>query len=439
MDEEYDCIILGTGLKECILSGVLSVEGKKVLHMDRNNFYGGESASLNLNQLYEKFKKGTPDASHGASRDYNVDLIPKFIMSVGQLVSILVKTQVTRYLDFKSVDGSYVYHGGNLCKVPTTTSEALGSSLMGFLEKRRCAKFLEYVGNWEEGNPKTHQGLNLRTDPMKKVFDHFGLSADTIDFIGHAMALYYNDDYINQPALEAVKRIKTYGEAVFRYGNSPYIYPLYGLAEMPQGFSRLSSIHGGTYMLAKPIEEIIYENGVAVGVKSEGEVAKCKFLIGDPSYFPDKVKKVGQVVSCICILSHPIPNTKNAESVQIIIPQKTVKRKNDIYIGAVSSSHHVAPKGKWIALCSTNVETSNPEAELEPALKLLGVIDEKFFSVRDIFEPISDGTSDNIYISKSYDPETHFGDSCNDILGIYKRITGKDMDLTPPADAKEEN
>ena len=33
-------------LQECILSGLLSVAGKKVLHMDRNKYYGGESASL---------------------------------------------------------------------------------------------------------------------------------------------------------------------------------------------------------------------------------------------------------------------------------------------------------------------------------------------------------------------------------------------------------
>ena len=32
--------------KECILSGLLSVSGKKVLHMDRNKYYGGASASL---------------------------------------------------------------------------------------------------------------------------------------------------------------------------------------------------------------------------------------------------------------------------------------------------------------------------------------------------------------------------------------------------------
>ena len=42
---------MGTGLTECILSGLLSIEGKKVLHMDRNDYYGGESASLNLTQV----------------------------------------------------------------------------------------------------------------------------------------------------------------------------------------------------------------------------------------------------------------------------------------------------------------------------------------------------------------------------------------------------
>lgn len=57
MDEEYDVIALGTGLKECILSGLMSsVAKKRILHMDRNSFYGGETASLNLEQLYKKFR-----------------------------------------------------------------------------------------------------------------------------------------------------------------------------------------------------------------------------------------------------------------------------------------------------------------------------------------------------------------------------------------------
>jgi len=419
-------------LKECILSGVLSVEGKKVLHMDRNSYYGGDSASLNLVQMIDRFKKGSPEQL-GASRDYNVDLIPKFIMSTGKMVEILVKTDVTRYLEFKAVDGSFVVASDKVYKVPSTSGEALKSSLMGILEKRRCAKFLEFVGECDEKDPKKNKkNWDLSKVSARDVFKDFGLSPETIDFLGHAMALHNNDAYIDQPAFETINRIRLYGESVMRWGNSPYIYPLYGLGELPQGFARLSAIYGGTYMLNKPVEEIIYENGVAVGVKSEGEVARCKFVVGDPSYFPDRVQKVGQVASCICILSHPIANTSDAESCQIIIPQKEAKRKYDIYISAVSNAHHVAPKGKWLAIISTIVETDKPESEIAPALKLLGKIDETFFSVRDLLVPTDDGTKSKIFISKSFDPETHFQESCEDILNIYKRITGKDMDLTPP-------
>lgn len=37
-------------------------------------------------------------------------------------------------------------------------------------------------------------------------------------------------------------------------------------------YLRLSAIYGGTYMLNKPVDEIVMENGHVVGVKSEGEV-----------------------------------------------------------------------------------------------------------------------------------------------------------------------
>jgi len=85
MNEDYDYIILGTGLKECVLSGLLSVNKQKVLHMDRNNYYGAESASLNLEQLYKRFCPDEKvDAAFGRSRDYNVDLCPKLIMACGK-------------------------------------------------------------------------------------------------------------------------------------------------------------------------------------------------------------------------------------------------------------------------------------------------------------------------------------------------------------------
>lgn len=70
-----------------------------------------------LTNLFEKFERGEPPAALGSNRDWNADLIPKFIMACGNLVKILLHTKVTRYLEFKSVDGSYVYKGGNVLKV----------------------------------------------------------------------------------------------------------------------------------------------------------------------------------------------------------------------------------------------------------------------------------------------------------------------------------
>jgi len=435
MDEQYDAIILGTGFKECVLSGLLSVEGLKVLHMDRNNYYGGASASLNLTQLFQELKKeAQPSADLGASRDYNVDLIPKFITASGLMVKMLLHTDVVRYLEFKQIEGSFVFRGGKVYKVPATDSEALASPLMGLFEKRRCQKFLQFVQNFEKDDPKTHNKFDMsKKTPKELMSKEFGLEDDTIDFLGHSLALYLDDDYLSRPGecYNLIERMRLYAESLAKYSKSPYIYPLYGLGELPQAFARLSAIYGGTYMLNKPVDEIVYDNGKAIGVKSEGEVAKCRFIVADPSYFPEKVKKTGQVIRAICILNHPIPDTNNADSCQIVIPQKQVKRHSDIYVGCISFAHNVVPKGKYLAIVSTTVETNDPKKELAPGLALLGNITETLYSIVDTYEPVADGTKDQVFISTSYDATSHFETTCQDVLSIYKRITGKDLVLKP--------
>lgn len=200
---------------------------------------------------------------------------------------------------------------------------------MGIFEKRRFRNFLLYVQEFNENDQRTWKDVDPHRMTGTDLFNKYSLDKDTADFTGHALALFRDDDFLHKPCLELIKRVKLYSESLARYGKSPYLYPLYGLGELPQGFARLSAIYGGTYMLNKPVEEIVYdENGRVVGVKSEGEVAKCKQLFCDPSYVPDKVEKVGQLIRCICILDHPIPNTKNSLSCQIIIPQKQLNRKS---------------------------------------------------------------------------------------------------------------
>lgn len=432
MDEEYDAIVLGTGLKECILSGMLSVSGKKVLHIDRNKYYGADSASITpLEDLFERFGVPAPGDRFGRGRDWNVDLIPKFLMANGQLVKLLIHTGVTRYLEFKSVEGSYVYKGGKISKVPVDQKEALTSDLMGMFEKRRFRNFLIYVQEFVEDDPKTWKDFDPQSQSMRALYEKFNLDTHIQDFTGHALALHRDDDYLNKPALVTIRRIKLYSDSLARYGKSPYLYPLYGLGELPQGFARLSAIYGGTYMLDKPVDEIVLgEGGKVIGVRSGEEIAKCKQVYCDPSYVPDKVRKKGRVIRCICLLDHPIPNTKDALSTQIIIPQNQVGRKSDIYVSLISHTHQVAAKGWFVAMVSTTVETENPENEIIPGLNLLGPIHQKFIAVSDYMEPTDKGTESQVFISESYDATTHFETTCLDVLDIFKRGTGEEFDFT---------
>ncbi|CAL4923305.1 unnamed protein product [Urochloa decumbens] len=433
MDEEYDVIVLGTGLKECIISGLLSVDGLKVLHMDRNDYYGGESSSLNLTKLWKRFKGNDSPPEHlGISKEYNVDMVPKFMMANGALVRVLIHTSVTKYLNFKAVDGSFVYNNGKIHKVPATDVEALKSNLMGLFEKRRARKFFIYVQDYEEEDAKSHEGLDLTKVTTREVISKYGLEDDTVDFIGHALALHRDDSYLDEPALDTVKRMKLYAESLARFqGGSPYIYPLYGLGELPQAFARLSAVYGGTYMLNKPECKVEFdESGKAYGVTSEGETAKCKKVVCDPSYLPEKVKKVGRVARAICIMKHPIPDTKDSHSVQIILPKKQLKRKSDMYVFCCSYAHNVAPKGKFIAFVSTEAETDKPEIELKPGIDLLGPVEETFFDIYDRYEPINNPEEDSCFLTNSYDASTHFETTVKDVLSLYNKITGKELDLS---------
>jgi len=38
----------------------------------------------------------------------------------------------------------------------------------------------------------------------------FDLSVNTVDFIGHAVALYTNDAFLDRPAIETVDKVKLY-------------------------------------------------------------------------------------------------------------------------------------------------------------------------------------------------------------------------------------
>ena len=55
----------------------------------------------------------------------------------------------------------------------------------------------------------------------------------------------------------------------------------------------------------------------------------------------------------------------------------------------------------------------------------------RFLRISDLSDSISDGTQDHVFISKSYDAQSHFESVYEDVVSIYRRITGTDLKLQP--------
>lgn len=292
---EYDVVICGTGFTESILSGLLSLKGMKVLHIDRNGYYGDEAASLNITALWKKFRDGTQHPEiFGQNRDWNVDLIPKFIMASGKLVKMLLKTGVSNYLRWKAVDATFVYQykkgglfsssGGKVEKVPSTAQEALSSDLMGFMEKRRCKKFLDFIDQVNLEDTSTWKNRDLRAITLRQLCDKYSLEKNTIEFIMHAVALYATDEHVDKPAYPTIEKIKLYLDSVGRFGSTPFIYPVYGLGGIPEGFSRKCAVGGGVFMLNQDVQEMRFSADGKIESIHDGpdKMAKTKMIVANP-------------------------------------------------------------------------------------------------------------------------------------------------------------
>ena len=446
---EYDVLIMGTGVTESILSGLLSMEGKKVLHIDRNPFYGDSGASLNITSLWNKFCPTEPVPKDlGANREWNVDLIPKFVMAYGKLVKLIIKTKVSDYLNWKCVEGTYVYQyqkagffskeGPKIDKVPANDREALSSDLMSLFEKRRCQKFFQFVQKFDERAPESFKKNDPRGKTFAEFVKNFELEPNTIDFLGHAVALYETDDFLQRAAMEVVGRVQLYMDSVGRFGDSPFIYPVYGLAGIPESFSRKCAVYGGTFMLNVALRQLEFDpaSGVTTfrgAFEGEEGVARAKMVIGNPAYFQalghgQLLRPVGTAVRVICILDHPVPNTGKSNAVQIILPQKQTGRKSDIYVMVIGPTHGVCRQGFFLAILSTTAEAPTVDEDLRAAYAVLGPVRHKFVTTETMFRPAGP-PQNNWHVTDTLDPTSHFESAAENVINIYKRITGKDIDL----------
>lgn len=186
-----------------MIGRALAKAGKSVLHLDPNQYYGGEQASLTLDELqewYQERSSTSPDpevtsssqaGSSGSSsqgtyhpsqrkrytqpstsepdesllankRRYALSLFPAVLPSRGSLITTLINSGVSKYVSFRLLDSVSLYEPvqgaeaeagvgtGKVRRVPGSKEQVFKDKQISLMEKRRLMKFLMFaVGEFE--------------------------------------------------------------------------------------------------------------------------------------------------------------------------------------------------------------------------------------------------------------------------------------------------
>lgn len=189
-------------------------------------------------------------------------------------------------------------------------------------DKLQASRFFAWVNRYKPEDPTTHVAgmmkrttLNLEQMSGATFLQYWQLQQSTIDLAMNACALYEDDSYLSRPATELVRRMQLYRDSMAASGKgehnpSPFLYPFYGVGELPQAFARMACVFGGTTLLHRPVDEVLYDsNGGACGIRCDDEKAYARCVVGDATYFPTSVSTVSHTVRVHAIMRCAGPHT----------------------------------------------------------------------------------------------------------------------------------
>ncbi|KAL1840843.1 hypothetical protein VTJ49DRAFT_7686 [Mycothermus thermophilus] len=300
-DIHWDVVISGTGLQQSLLALALSRSGKKILHIDSNDFYGGAEASLGLEDaeswvsrieassgggLLKSASISRPEDSSGlaSSRLYYLALAPQVIHARSALLSQLVSSRAYRQVEFLAVGSFYIFKPASeptqqaaLVRIPSTREEVFSTTAVSTKGKRLLMKFLKFVLD-HESSPQLETWQPYANAPLTDLLrQEFKMDEELQTFIS-TLTLSLDPNVTTKDGLAVIRRhISSMG--VYGPGFAA-IYPKWGgLSEIAQVSCRACAVGGGVYMLGTGIRNMeVVEDGVKLELTS-GDAIRTRLLV----------------------------------------------------------------------------------------------------------------------------------------------------------------
>jgi len=386
---EFDVVIVGTGLVEGILAAALAWQGSSVLHVDSNAYYGDNCATLTIDQLkvwvdqvndhkipgFSTASLYIPRPNVIVSRNYGIDLTPKILFAKSDLLDLLIKSRVHRYLEFQPLSNFHTYEDDSFGKMQTSKQEIFTDQSLSLISKKRLMKFLKFVFEFDQNEESLSVWTSYADKPLTEFTNEtFKLESQQISELVFTLGLA---PIPNIPTKEGLSRIRRYLTSFNIYGKFPVLYSKFGgPGEVSQGFCRSAAVAGTTYKLNTRLRK--FDPNTKTATFSDGSQIKVKEkLICSPTQAPENAKNIPlkRNYAITRLIAGVTKDCKEwfseGESAAIVVfPANCLPTNNAYPVQAVilGAGAGVCPEGQCLWYLSTLAPEESAGKDLEAAL-----------------------------------------------------------------------
>ncbi|KAM5237592.1 rab proteins geranylgeranyltransferase component A 2 [Ctenodactylus gundi] len=303
-------------------------------------------------------------------RRFNIDLVSKLLYSQGSLIDLLIKSNVSRYAEFKNVTRILAFREEKVEQVPCSRADVFNSKELTMVEKRMLMKFLTFCLDYEQ-NPDEYQ--DFQQSSFSEYLKTKKLTPNLQHFILHSIAMTSESSCTT---LDGLKATKTFLQCLGRFGNTPFLFPLYGQGEIPQCFCRMCAVFGGIYCLRHKIQCLIIDkdSGRCKAVIDHfGQRINAKYFIVEDSYLCKETcsdVQYKQISRAILITDQSILKADSDQHISILIVPPVEPGTCCVRVTELCSSSMTCMKGTYLVHL-TCPSSKTAREDLESVVKKL--------------------------------------------------------------------
>uniref|UniRef100_A0A8C3WG13 Rab proteins geranylgeranyltransferase component A n=1 Tax=Catagonus wagneri TaxID=51154 RepID=A0A8C3WG13_9CETA len=303
-------------------------------------------------------------------RRFNIDLVSKLLYSRGLLIDLLIKSNVSRYAEFKNITRILAFREGRVEQVPCSRADVFNSRQLTMVEKRMLMKFLTFCMDYEEypDEYKAYEEMAfseyLKTQKLTPNLQYFVL---------HSIAM---TSETASSTIDGLRATQNFLHCLGRYGNTPFLFPLYGQGELPQCFCRMCAVFGGIYCLRHSVQCLVVdkESGKCKAVIDHfGQRIIAKHFIVEDSYFSENTcsrVQYRQISRAVLITNKSVLKSDSDQQISILTVPAEEPGAFAVRVIELCSSTMTCMKGTYLVhLTCTSSKTARED--LEPVVQKL--------------------------------------------------------------------